>query len=310
MDKVLVSIIVPCYNQAQYLDEALESVFNQTYDNWECIIVNDGSPDNTEEVAKKWLEKDRRFIYLYKENGGLSSARNLGLENANGDYIQFLDSDDYLASDKISKSLNLIQNFSSNNIVVSNFKFFKNDITDELGYGSNLASDLFTFNKILYGWDFKFNIPIHCSFFSAFLFQKFRFPEDLGAKEDWIMWLRFSQEDVTFHFLNETLAFYRQHDGGMTRNKEYMIVNTLQALNYLENVINNNQEYKDYLLYSMGNRLREYDELNTKYDELKNELLSINSSYKIQILKRIKRCLKKIYSYLKVYRLIFLSDRK
>jgi glycosyltransferase involved in cell wall biosynthesis len=62
-----ISIIVPCYNQAQYLDECLQSVLNQTYQDWECIIVDDGSPDNTEKVVKKWIEKDSRFQYLKKK---------------------------------------------------------------------------------------------------------------------------------------------------------------------------------------------------------------------------------------------------
>ena len=62
----LISVVVPCYNQAQYLDECLQSVLNQTYQDWECIIVNDGSSDNTEKIAKKWVSKDPRFKYLYK----------------------------------------------------------------------------------------------------------------------------------------------------------------------------------------------------------------------------------------------------
>lgn len=94
----LVSIIVPCFNQAQFLSEALESVLMQTYTNWECIIVNDGSPDNTEEVAKKWLEIDNRFKYIYQDNQGLSAARNSGISQAIGNYILPLDADD-----KISK---------------------------------------------------------------------------------------------------------------------------------------------------------------------------------------------------------------
>lgn len=87
MTNPLISVIVPCYNQAQYLDECLQSVVEQTYPNWECIIVNDGSPDNTEEIALQWTEKDSRFIYIKKENGGLSSARNAGLEIAKGKWI-------------------------------------------------------------------------------------------------------------------------------------------------------------------------------------------------------------------------------
>ena len=105
----LVSIIVPCYNQAQYLDEALQSVFDQTYTNWECIIINDGSPDNTEEVAKKWVSKDTRFVYLKKENGGLSSARNAGINTAKGVFILPLDADDKIAPNYITLAVKSFQ---------------------------------------------------------------------------------------------------------------------------------------------------------------------------------------------------------
>jgi glycosyltransferase involved in cell wall biosynthesis len=94
MTNPLISIIVPCYNQAQYLDECLQSVLDQVYENWECIIVNDGSPDNTEEVAMKWTESDNRFRYVKKDNGGISSARNFGINLAKGEWILPLDADD------------------------------------------------------------------------------------------------------------------------------------------------------------------------------------------------------------------------
>lgn len=92
--KPLISIIIPTYNAEAYLDETLASVFAQTYSNWECIIVNDGSTDKSAQIAQKWVEKDPRFRIIHKENNGLSRARNTGIENANADYIAFLDSDD------------------------------------------------------------------------------------------------------------------------------------------------------------------------------------------------------------------------
>ena len=101
----LISVIVPCYNQAQYLDECLQSVLDQTYTDWECIIVNDGSPDHTEEIAKKWVEKDARFRYLFKENGGLSSARNAGIEIAKGEWILPLDADDKIGNQYLEQFL-------------------------------------------------------------------------------------------------------------------------------------------------------------------------------------------------------------
>ena len=81
-EKGMVSVIVPCYNQAIYLPEALNSLLAQTYQCWEAIVVNDGSPDETEKVALEYTRKDSRIKYVFKENGGLSSARNKGIELA------------------------------------------------------------------------------------------------------------------------------------------------------------------------------------------------------------------------------------
>lgn len=94
----LISVIVPCYNAEQFLDKTLESVSKQTYSNWECILVNDGSQDNTQHLAEKWVENDQRFQLITQENQGLSGARNTGLNIAKGTFIYFLDSDDLLDS--------------------------------------------------------------------------------------------------------------------------------------------------------------------------------------------------------------------
>ena len=115
MSNKKISIIVPCYNQVQYLDECLQSVLDQTYTNWECLIIDDGSPDNTEDLAKIWVEKDERFHYFKKENGGVSSARNFGIEKSTGIYILPLDGDDKiaenylkLASEKLEQGFDVV----------------------------------------------------------------------------------------------------------------------------------------------------------------------------------------------------------
>jgi glycosyltransferase involved in cell wall biosynthesis len=105
MQTPIVSIIVPCYNQAQYLAEALDSVLHQTYAQWECIIVNDGSKDTTEEVAQKWVKDDSRFKYISISNGGLSNARNIGIKKALGTYILPLDADDKLGPNYIKLAI-------------------------------------------------------------------------------------------------------------------------------------------------------------------------------------------------------------
>lgn len=95
----LISIIVPVYNVEQYLNRCVESIVNQTYSNIEIILVDDGSPDHCPEICDKWAAMDSRIKVIHKENGGLSDARNIGLEIAVGDFIGFVDSDDWIAQD-------------------------------------------------------------------------------------------------------------------------------------------------------------------------------------------------------------------
>ena len=90
------SIIIPVYNVEPYLEKCLDSVINQTYKNFEVIIVNDSSPDNSQKIIDKYVKKDKRFKGYIKENGGVSSVRNYGLQKVSGDYILFLDGDDYI----------------------------------------------------------------------------------------------------------------------------------------------------------------------------------------------------------------------
>jgi glycosyltransferase involved in cell wall biosynthesis len=94
-DYPLVSIIIPTFNRAGIISKAIKSVLNQTYKNWELIIIDDGSVDNTKEVVKSYSSKYKNKIkYYYKKNGGVCSARNFGIQKANGEYISLLDSDD------------------------------------------------------------------------------------------------------------------------------------------------------------------------------------------------------------------------
>ena len=96
MKDIKISIIIPVYNVEKYLKRCLDSILNQNYTNWECIIINDGSKDNSGLMCKSYAAYDKRFIVIDKENGGVSSARNVGLQRASGDVIIFVDSDDWL----------------------------------------------------------------------------------------------------------------------------------------------------------------------------------------------------------------------
>lgn len=108
-DTPLVSIILPCYFQGEYLADALKSLLNQTYTNWEAIIINDGSNDSTEEVAKAFCNNDNRFHYFYQENKGVSSARNNAVNHSSGSFIVPLDPDDTIEPTFIEKCLNIFK---------------------------------------------------------------------------------------------------------------------------------------------------------------------------------------------------------
>lgn len=96
MEEKLISVIVPVYNVEKYLDKCIKSIVNQTYKNLEIILVDDGSPDNCPEICDKWAKKDERIKVIHKENGGLSDARNAGFAVSKGEYISFIDSDDFI----------------------------------------------------------------------------------------------------------------------------------------------------------------------------------------------------------------------
>ena len=102
----MVSVIIPVYNVEKYIDECLKSVVSQTYKNIEVIIINDGSTDKSEEIIRSYLDKYENITYIYQQNKGVSEARNLGLKNATGDYVLFVDSDDYIHKSMIEKMYN------------------------------------------------------------------------------------------------------------------------------------------------------------------------------------------------------------
>ncbi|MGV3467190.1 MAG: glycosyltransferase family 2 protein [Heyndrickxia sp.] len=108
-----VSVVIPIYKVEKYLRRCINSVLNQTYSNIEIILVNDGSPDSCGEIADEYAERDKRIIVIHKENGGLSDARNSGLSYATGEYILFVDSDDWLDHQMIKKMMDICQHFKA-----------------------------------------------------------------------------------------------------------------------------------------------------------------------------------------------------
>ena len=108
MEKPLISVIVPVYNVKQYLRRCVDSILKQTYENIEIVLIDDGSTDESGAICDRYAQKDVRVKVIHKENGGLSDARNKGMQEARGEYFAFVDSDDYIAKDYIAYLFELI----------------------------------------------------------------------------------------------------------------------------------------------------------------------------------------------------------
>lgn len=119
-EKALISIIIPVYKVEKYLEKCIQSVINQTYENLQIILVDDGSPDNCGKICDEYAQKDHRIEVIHKSNGGLSDARNKGLEIAKGEYIGFIDSDDYIESDMYEVLYNLLKQYNAD-VSICNF---------------------------------------------------------------------------------------------------------------------------------------------------------------------------------------------
>ena len=123
MHNSLISIIVPVYKVEKYLNRCIDSIINQTYKNLEIILVDDGSPDNCGEICDEYAEKDNRVKVIHKKNGGVSSARNTGIDSATGEYIMFVDSDDYIEKDGLQY---LFEEYAEVDILIAGWKMLFN----------------------------------------------------------------------------------------------------------------------------------------------------------------------------------------
>ncbi|KAA9036392.1 glycosyltransferase family 2 protein [Ginsengibacter hankyongi] len=197
----LVSVIVPCYNYAHFLREALDSVMAQGYQNWECIIVNDGSPDNTEEVALEYCKKDQRIKYFCKENGGHSSARNFGIKNSLGKYILPLDPDDKIANYFLEQAANVLDNNPTVKIVCFETQLFgeSNQIIKMPDY--DLRSLLIV------------NYLVNTCMYRKKDFEQTKgYDESMLGFEDWNLWINILKSGGSVIELPSIGYYYRKKD--------------------------------------------------------------------------------------------------
>lgn len=244
---VKISIIVPVYNVEKYLDKCLESLVNQTLKDIEIIMVNDGSPDNSEKIIKKWMKSDKRIKLYNKENGGQASARNLGLSKVTGEYIAFVDSDDYV---DINAYENLYQKASSDNLDIVLFNYY-------LDYGDdNIVKNkkIFQEDRMISSKEYMLSTPspVNKIFKREFLEKiNFKFPEGFIYEDLAAIPVIGIHNPKTF-YINNYYYYYYQSPTSTMRNTEYKskYENLFTAIEYLySNIIDKGfNEELEYLL--------------------------------------------------------------
>ena len=222
----LVSVIVPSFNYGHFLAQTLASVRAQSWSRWECIIVDDGSTDDTWEVALAHTARDGRIKYLRRNNGGLAAARNSGLGAAVGDYVQFLDADDALEARKLEAHVGYLERHRETGLVYGSVRYFDSDtgarrralFSDQewmpqiSGDGERLMSALLRANIMVVS-----SPLLRRSVIDAVG----GFDESLTSLEDWDYWLRCAAAGTRFDYFDDlaTLALVRVHQRSMSQNR-------------------------------------------------------------------------------------------
>ena len=207
----LVSIITPAYNAEKYIKDTIESVIAQTYENWEMIIVDDASKDNTVNIIKNYQQKDRRIkLISLNENQGVANARNIAIQNAKGIYIAFLDADDIWEKDKLKKQIQIIKSTNAD-ITYTAYKMI--DETGKTIKRRSVKKEI-SLNDLL-----KENSII----FSSVLCKKERINNKYFVSkwyhEDYVFLLDLAKEKNKFCGINESLMEYRVHQKSRSFNK-------------------------------------------------------------------------------------------
>jgi glycosyltransferase involved in cell wall biosynthesis len=221
-------VIVPCFNHGHYLAEALNSVRRQTYANWECLILDDGSSDDTSQVASRFVEQDSRYRYLHHANCGLAATRNWGISACRGEFIQFLDADDVVLEHKFELQVAALSQRDALTIIHCDYSRGRSDcITEKVKGGYRPPT--FIYRKPLYDialrWETELSIPVHCFLIDARAFRNhaIRFDESLPTHEDWDCWMRIFALEPESVFIDKVLAIYRSSGpGSQTNHRDLM----------------------------------------------------------------------------------------
>jgi len=299
----LVSIIMPAFNAGKYISQSIESVLKQTYQNWELIIINDGSTDDTKKVVDSFLQMDSRIQYIWQENGKQGKARNAGLKRSKGELIAFLDADDLWMPVKLEKQIDLLHQQNADLIFTDVL------VVDEKG--AVLTDTCSVENKTYFGSEglsffYRINqVPILTVLAKREAILKvgcFKEALEIQNIEDYDLWLRMLRNNAKFISINDKLGAYRRHDTQTIKGK-YSMLKILKMLNEIET-----QEPK--LLKAKNSAVRLWVVRCLKQDVNKTELKQIISFYPNHISRFIFKSLFRFLNKEVLRKVIYYSSKE
>lgn len=256
-----ISVIIASYNYAQFLSDAINSVLSQSYQDWELIIVDDGSCDNSVEIIKDFCSKDERIKFFTHENGqnkGLKETLLLGISHATGDWIAFLESDDFFAPDNFLKKVEIIKKHPDAKLIFNKVEFLdegskkpkwmkksfekKQENLSKMKFPRNMFYDFYINNMIL---------TFSCVMVEAETLKNTNFNSPVDNLLDWWLWIHLAYQN-NFYYLNEELSYWRLHAKSYISNGKTFLFCPLQIQAYQDVYYKNSRPFSllPFLFYS------------------------------------------------------------
>lgn len=280
-----ISVIIPVFNAEVYLKRCLDSVINQTYRNLEIILINDGSTDSSDKICDEYKQKDNRIIVIHQENKGQSAARNKGLDISTGDFVGFVDADDFIDEKMYEK---LMYSLKDRDLAICDYQLIKSNLSYKLDSSESISTVLFTYNQIWEEILIRLNNAVWNKLFKRKLINQLRFREDLHHGEDMMFNLEYLINCSSAVMVKQTLYYYCRNASSVTSSSfsEKKLSEVVSKDKILSFVINNNPLYINYakllcfkarmnvlrLMYS-ENKDSHYKDVIKKYKQELKELL-------------------------------------
>lgn len=276
----MISVVVPIYNKEKYLKKCIESILTQTYKDIELILVDDGSKDDSLKICKEY-ETDKRVKIISKKNGGVSAARNIGVENASGDKIVFIDADDYVDKDYI----NNLAKYDDDLVVCGYLSDNNSSISKEGSYNELLISKIAINKNILNKKYIKLLVTPYLKLFKKNIIDNnaIRFNEKMSFGEDACFVFNYINSCESVRFIGYCGYYNVIIEGTLSRKYINNIEEQLELLNDEINKIDGPKDMKDYWVFR-NYKLVLFNEKNSNYKTFKNKLklyqkLNINNKF-------------------------------